>query len=189
MKQIILIAILFFCSVNYVNGETYYGEYRRVEEIGEYKDDMLFINQLKLYNTYKINYMDLGYMEENTDYIVDKKDYKEEYKEITLEEVGDEYINIGTNISEEANFVIGDLKNNMKIYEIEIYINEEKVSYGVISSYYKYMKKVMDNNFDTYLSGEELVRMNLYTYKKRDIESFKIIIYTEDTEDYDLNIF
>ena len=188
MKKIIIIFIVLFCFNNRINAEVYYGDYRLVDDIGNYNDDTLKLESKKLYNTYEIKYKDMGYMLENNEYIKDENDFKEEYIDISINDIGDEYINVSTNIERASQIIINNLTDNMKIYEMEIYVNNEKFNYSYMYSEQNIMKKINDNNLETYLTGEEIKRIYVHLNYNNSLENTEIILYTNDIEDYELSI-
>ena len=54
MKKIVVIIILFFSFFNYVKGETYYGDYRLVDDAGSYIEELLKIETINLFHNDRI---------------------------------------------------------------------------------------------------------------------------------------
>ena len=68
MKKIILfISLILF--IRNVDAETFYGTYYKVDNIYNEPTDEIKKEEYKLYNTYKINFIDLGYLQENNEYV------------------------------------------------------------------------------------------------------------------------
>lgn len=187
MKKIVLFIILFFSFLNFVNGETYYGKFRLVDDIKEYKDDLLKIETFKLYNTYKTNYIDMGYMVENDIYIKDENDFKEEYTNVDVNDFDDEYINIKNNIEKVHYIIIYLLDSNVKINELEIYDKEQKLYYE-FSSNSKELNKMKDNNLDTYADCSKTNGFYLRIFNSYKVSDLTIKIFTDDFVDYDLKL-
>ena len=184
MKKALLVIILIFCFINYVKAETFYGKYRLVEDYGEYKDDLLKIDKVKLYNTYKNIYVDMGYMLDNDEYIKDEKDYIEEYVDINENDIGDEYIKIKT-INKDSYFIqFRNFKSNMKIYEVEIYYKDKKMSYGFINNPSSKLFNITDNDHSTYIDCDEISNFYINLYNYYNSKDISIKIYTDDNIDY-----
>jgi len=184
MKKILLIIILFFCFLNYIKAETFYGEYRLVDDIGEYKDDLLKIEKGKLYNTYKNKYIDMGYMLENNEYIKDENDYVEKYTNINKNDIGDEYIKLKSINKNSYLLQFRVFKSYMKIYEVEIYYKNKKLSYGFINNPSSKLSNIVDNDYITYIDCAEIQNFYVNLYNHYNSSDITIIIYTDDDVDY-----
>jgi len=184
MKKILLIIILFFCFLNYIKAETFYGEYRLVDDIGEYKDDLLKIEKVKLYNTYKNKYIDMGYMLENNEYIKDENDYVEKYTNINKNDIGDEYIKLKSINKNSYLLQFRVFKSYMKIYEVEIYYKNKKLSYGFINNPSSKLSNIVDNDYITYIDCAEIQNFYVNLYNHYNSSDITIIIYTDDDVDY-----
>jgi len=184
MKKILLIIILFFCFLNYIKAETFYGEYRLVDDIGEYKDDLLKIEKVKLYNTYKNKYIDMGYMLENNEYIKDENDYVEKYTNINKNDIGDEYIKLKSINKNSYLLQFRVFKSYMKIYEVEIYYKNKKLSYGFINNPSSKLSNIVDNDYITYMDCVEIQNFYVNLYNHYNSSDITIIIYTDDDVDY-----
>ena len=187
-KKIIFFIVLLFIFYKNVYGETYYGEYREVIEIGDYKNDEIKIDSYKLYNTYNLEYIDMGYMLENYEYIKDGTDFKEELINVDINEYSDEYINnkINNNVTTYIN-ILNKSTNSIKINELEIYADGYKRSFGYIGEKVD-ISALYDDDLNTYyeINANELFRINIYiSYLIRDI---KIIIHTKDENNYPLKL-
>jgi len=188
MKKVVLIIILFFSFFNYVKGETYYGEYRLVSDIGSYTNDLLKIETTKLYNTYKNNYIDMGYMIDNSDYIKDENDYKEDYTNINENELGDEYIKIKTNDNKTTSIIIDDLDNDLLINEIEIYNQDKKIYFDFLGPNKEVLKKIKDTDLNTYINLKDTNGAYITLYNSYKISDITIMFYTSDIVDSELKL-
>ena len=182
MKKIILfISLILF--IKSVDAETFYGEYYKVDEIYNDPLDEIKIEENKLYNTYKINYRDLGYLEENDIYIKDENDYIEQIINSSEEDINsDEYITISTLSLERNTIFLGEVSNNFKVSEIEVYYKGEKINYEINNEHlYKDIEKIKDNNLTTFYENNRL-NNNLVLNLKEFYPSIdlKVIIYTEE---------
>lgn len=183
MKKTILIIILFFCFITITNAETYYGEYRKVENPINYKEDNLKVESHILYNTYKTKYIDMGYMLENDEFIKDENDYIEEYTILNESEVSDEYITIkdSKNITTYSIQII-NMKSNMRIYEIELYSGNKKLYYEIKSD--DESKKLRDNDKTTYFDFKENYSYYINFFNTHKVEDLVVKIYTDTKENY-----
>ena len=141
--KIILLLIILLLSKN-VFASTYYGDYYETDVLINYSD-IGYIHQIKKYNTYTINRVDLGYIEDDDMSECDLDDY------VISEE--NFVANINTNVKFTKYILINGLVSNYKIYEIEIYNKDELLNYNI----YKYTvtgnyNNVNDSNYDTYYS-------------------------------------
>lgn len=182
MKKILLFIILFFISFNYVNAETFYGEYRLVDDYSTYKDDLLKIENIKLYNTFKVNYIDMGYMLDNNEFIKDENDYKEEYISIDENEIGDEYIKVSS--SENSTYMIQfkNFESSLKIYEVEIFYKDKKLPYGFIYGIDEKLFNITDNDYSTFIDSNEISNFYLNLYSRYNIKELNIKIYTNELD-------
>lgn len=185
MKKILIIFIYVF-FIKEVSAETIYGNYYKVDNINNYNNDEIKIDTYKIYNTYKIEYEDLGYMEENDDYIKDEKDFiyqknlTENYKE------SDEYIvvNATTMNAKKVGITFGNIsKSNFN--EIEIFYKNEKIDYTINNlEDYEYfnlnVNNIKDNDIETYYTHSiNHLSMGIGFQKVYDIEDISIIIHSK----------
>lgn len=188
MKKIVVIIILFFSFFNYVKGETYYGDYRLVDDAGSYIEELLKIETIKLYNTYKNNYIDMGYMLDNIDYIKDENDYKEEYININENELGDEYIKIKTNENKTTSIIINNLYKDLIINEIEIYNQDKKIYFDFLGPNKETLQKIKDTDLNTYTNLKDTNGAYITLYNSYKISDITIIIYTSNEPEYELKL-
>ena len=170
IKKIILLLIIIFPKVVYAS-EYYKIEGTCIESETCKKEEII------KYNTYSLNYVDMGYIEENSDYLKDENDY--------IEIESDEYITVHTNEKKVSTIFFTYLDTSFKIYELEIYNNEELIEYTPFLNYYvQFPQKLYDKDLNTYYrhghSGSYLV-LNLN--KEYNLEDLKIRIYTKSEED------
>ena len=189
MKKILLIIILSCLYIN-VKAETIYGDYFKVENIDGVDSDLIKVDSYKLYNTYNLEYIDMGYLEENDLYIKDESDYI--FRENIVEKVTeyDEMINVNTYTVHKRNIYFSELSNNLKIYEIEVLKNGEKVDNYKI--YYNKNYEVLDINnindedYDTYFLNTTNSK-NFYIAISFDrtinLNEIEIIVYTKKDDD------
>ena len=180
-KKIIFIIIIVLCFYKNVYAETFYGEYRLVNEYDKYKEDEVLIEKYKIYNTYKKEYIDLGYMKDNNIYIKDENDYIEE----TIYDLeNDEYIEIVTPTKDTFEFTLYNLPLFTKINELEIYIDNKKYNYFIYNRHMlgNTINNMNDNDYDTIFNHVNDKYITLLFYRT-DIENIKIIIYTEECKD------
>ena len=99
MKKILFIVVCLFIFNLQIYAETYYGDYYLVGHEEMDLSDVVKKEEIKLYNTYKLEKIDMGYMLENDLYNKDLNDFKEEfvfndiYNKDTEEEVSLNVIN------------------------------------------------------------------------------------------------
>ena len=152
MKKILIIFCLIYCiSSKKVIAETIFGEYKSVDNLSKEKSDEIKIETYKLYNTYSVYYEDMGYMKENPEYVIDKKDYI--YEEIITKdyENSDEYITINIDyLNKKKTLIILSDFFNLKIYELEITNKGEKINYTVPNILNENIKNIYDNHLNTF---------------------------------------
>ena len=122
-------------------------------------------------------FIDMGYLSENSDYIKVLDDY------IDIEK--DEFIKVHTIYPEisDINFMI--LPTNLKIYELEVYYNSELIEYTPRINYYvQDSEKLYDNDLDTYyMHGHDQSSLILYLNNYYDVKNLIIKMYTKEQED------
>lgn len=180
MKKIfILLSLFMFIFIIEVKAETFYSDYYKVETIDGLKEDEVSVETFKLYNTYKIEYEDLGYIEENNKFIKDEKDYI--LKDIeTDSSSGDEYININLNHIDQfkTGIKFNIVTTNTKFSEIEIYNNDEKLMYETTDLHD--ISNLYDNNLDTYYEHQNTLQNIRFGFFNRcNLEEIKFVIYTK----------
>lgn len=108
MKKIILFLLLLNISRVIVSAETIYGEYYKVDSVSNYIEDEIKVESYNVYNTYRLEYEDMGYIEDNDLYIKDKNDYIiKNYDYNVLINTSSKYESINS-------LVIGDLNMHSK---------------------------------------------------------------------------
>lgn len=153
-KILILIIILLIISPSFVYANVVYGEYKEfIMNTDEYMEetDTLKREEVKLYNTYEIKKVDLGYKEECIN--CDMSDYISE----TIE--SDEEIPGGIKYQPvlSTNSRLGcvslydfDIDRSVKLYEIEIYSDNKKIDYTFFNSKKDVYKNLNDGDRNTY---------------------------------------
>ena len=153
MKKYFLFLMLLLSS------NVYAGEFKKIDGTCIISD-YCKVEEIKKYNTFSINYIDKGYLDDNDLYIKDESDF--------IEEEGTEFIHIHTYVKEDNKIVFSFLPTDLKIYELEIYYNDELINYSpriavdVIKS-----ERLYDKDLETY-------------YLHRNNQSF-FVVYLDDT--------
>jgi len=184
MKKLVLLFIVFFVCFNFVNADTFYGQFRLVEEINNYRDDMLKIETYKLYNTYEKEYLDMGYMIENDKYLIDENDSKVEYVNVLENDVGDEYITVKVDNNKTIYINFSELDPKMKIYELELFYKGSKNYYEFYELPNDDLKKIRDGDLNTYLDCSILDNFKLNLFDAYVLSDIKMILHTNSNEDY-----
>ena len=191
VKYFVVVIILLLITLLNVKADTYYGNYYLVEEYEDnnnFEADELLIEEVKLYNTYKEEYIDMGYLEDNEEYLKDENDFIEEY--IIFDnyiEYSDEYVDIGINNNVLLNINLIDIVDKIKINEIEVYSEEisesKKISYKVNVTNLNNIKNLYDKDLNTYA---ESVKDDSYLYivlnNKYPANNLILVIYTDDID-------
>ena len=176
LKKVLLLFI-FLAFPNVVFASTYYGEFNESEEEC-IESDTCKIEGRKKYNTYSLNYIDMGYLDENDEYVKDENDF--------IKESLDEYIIINTNFEDisEVSFIY--MPTRLKIYELEVYYKDEKIEYTPRINYYvQHSENLSDGNLDTYYThGNDQVFLILYLDKEYKLSDLTIKIYTKSQDNY-----
>lgn len=193
MKKVLVVIVLSFCIfVKNTYAETFYGEYHKVDNIEGLNEDEIKKDSYKMYNSYELEYEDMGYLEDNEEYIKDENDYIEEKNIVDFVGNGDEYIKINTTVSGNRKITFNKFSDNLKIYEIEIYIGDEKLEYEIsnktlFESYGQMdIGNINDGDYNTfYLNNSSLndLHIVLKFNKVYNFKEMKIIVYTEEWED------
>lgn len=179
-NKIIILVVIFLSFYKNVNAETFYGEYRKVDDLGTYTNDSVKIVNYKLYNTYKTEYVDLGYLEKNEYYISDEKDYIENLVNVNVEEESDEYIKIKTNTEKTFMVYFYNIPNDLKIYEIELYIKDMNNCYGYMDSVKTGLNYINDNNYSTYIDNAIKENFGINLYHNYLVDEITLIIHTNE---------
>lgn len=169
-----------FIFINKVNAETFYSDYYEVESIVGLNEDEFKINTYKLYNKYKIEYENLGYIEDKSEYIKNENDYI--YKDIVTDKTsGDEYITVYLNdIEQYKNSIKFGTVNKSKFYEVEIYNGDEKIKYE--TNDLENISYMFDNNFETYYKHNNILQYIMFKFlNKYNLEDIKFVIYTKES--------
>jgi len=115
---------------------------------------------------------------------MDEKDYIEEYTTINENDIGDEYIKVKSINKNSYLIQFRDFKSHMKIYELEIYYKNKKLSFSFINNPSSKLSNIIDNDYSSYIDCNEIrdFYVNLYDfYNSNDII---IKLYTDDDIDY-----
>jgi len=193
MKKILILIIL-CCFYTKVNAETFYGEYFKTNSIDGLENDLIKIENHKLYNTYKIEYEDMGYLEENDIYIKEEKDYIIDERITNKLDNYEEIITINTTFDAQMRIYFKNFSRFLKLYEVEIYYNDELIDY--VPSYptnfpQPELNKLNDKNFDTYYENttdDDSYYMSFYLKKRYLLNKLKFIIYTKENDDMKLTM-
>ena len=176
MKKIVLLFMLLIPNI--VLASTHYSDFRKIDYVEEVDNDLIKINEIKLYNTYHKEYIDKGYLEENNELIKDEDDF--------IEIVENENILFSTNLPGTSEIALSFLDNNIRIYELEVYYEDEKINYTTNSNYYigQTVNNLKDNDISTYYTHKDSnVFLILYLGDYYDISLLTIKIYTELYDD------
>ena len=116
MKKILTIILISLSFMKNIFAETINGEYYKVDGSNLTESDEIKIDKYKVYNTYDIERIDIGYLEENKEYIKDENDFiiKEELTPTYNNE--DEYINIYTSEVNRKYIILTNLTEMYKLY-------------------------------------------------------------------------
>ena len=184
IKKIIFIAVIFLSFCNNIYAETFYGEYRSVLEVGNYKEDEVYKESYKIYNTYKKEYIDLGYIEDNELYIKDENDYVEKVID------NDEYIEIVTPTSSVFQFLFYNIPINTKINELEIYIKETKDNYSIYNKHKlgNTINYLNDNNLNTSFIQIYDKTISILLSKRFNINDIILVFHTDICNDVNMNM-
>ena len=163
-KILILIIILLIISPSFVYANVVYGEYQEfIMNTDKYMEetDTLKREEVKLYNTYEIKKVDLGYQEEcincdTSDYISETIESKEEIPDgIKYQPI----LDLGTKFNF---FMLYDFDYKIKINELNIYNNDKKIDYHFESSYQEKYKYLNDGDLDTYVELKNDDKLGIY---------------------------
>lgn len=154
MKKSLLILIIIFLiiSPSLVYASTTYGEYQEyLMNTDEYieESDTLKREEIKLYNTYEIKSIDLGYEKECS-----KRDEND-----TIEEEYEYADKVDGSIGYQAvlaldkkvqGFSFFDFGKKTKIYELNVYDGDQKINYSFYAHYQEKYKYIFDDDLNTY---------------------------------------
>jgi len=183
-KYLIIVIIVFLSFKSIVYGKTYYGEYKFIGYDELQINDEVKREDIKLYNTYSIEYQDMGYLEESEIYFKDENDFK--YEEIYKEEHNvnnEELISIGISEYETNTITLKNILLGMEIGEIKIFNNNEEIKYSVNCNLVTMQGYLYDNNLETYstlLTGDSYIKFNLEN--SYNIHDLSIFMYTRDKQ-------
>lgn len=176
---VVSISVIFSFLIN-VNAETIYGEYYRVDELNNVFSDELKIESYKVYNTYHLEYEDMGYLLDNIIYIKDENDYIEEdlISDNCLED-NLNYIDIYTSIMKTKKITLSELKKSLKIREIEIYYKDIQLNYEINDLEYfdQNILKLNDGNFDDFYRHNSPRYIELVLDDVYEMKDLSIVIY------------
>ncbi len=163
-KILILIIILLIISPSFVYAKFVYGEYQEfIMNTDEYMEetDTLKREEVKFYNTYEIKKVDLGYKEECIN--CDTSNYISEILESGDEiKGGIKYQPILALSTKFSFFMLYDFDYKIKINELNIYDNDNKVDYYFENSYQEKYKYLNDGDIDTYVELENDDKLGIY---------------------------
>ena len=175
-KILMLIIILLIISPSFVYAKVVYGEYQEfIMNTDKYMEetDTLKREEVRLYNTYEIKRVDLGYQEECIN--CDTSDYILETIESEAEIPGGiKYQPVLIANSILKSFTLFDFDKSVKIYEIEIYSGDKRVDYVFMDPNKVTYKNLNDGDRNTYYMLT--IRDKLGVYIKDDYEAKDITI-------------
>lgn len=163
-KILILIIILLIISPSFVYANVVYGEYQKfIMNTDKYMEetDTLKREEVKLYNTYEIKKVDLGYQEEciNCDTSDNISETIESETEIPDGIKYQPILDLGTKFNF---FMLYDFDYKIKINELNIYNNDKKIDYHFESSYQEKYKYLNDGDLDTYVELKNDDKLGIY---------------------------
>lgn len=173
-KILMLIIILLIISPSFVYAKVVYGEYQEfIMNTDKYMEetDTLKREEVRLYNTYEIKKVDLGYQEECINY--DSSDYILETIESETEIPGGiKYQPVLIANSILKSFTLFDFDKSVKIYEIEIYSGDKRVDYVFMDPNKVTYKNLNDGDRNTYYMLTIRDKLGVYikdNYEAKDI--------------------
>ena len=138
--------------------------------------------EIKKYNTYTVNYIDMGYLEDNNDYVKDEEDY--------IEIEGDEYISVKNYNKNVSSIEFQGLSTDFKISELEIYYKDEQIKYTPRKNFYvQFPERLNDNDLETYYThGNDASFLVLFLDQEYDIDNLTIKIFTKEQDDINISL-
>ena len=190
LRKVLFLIIIILLFQNNIKAKTLYGDYYEVS-IKEEKSDIFKIEELKKYNTFEFNYIDMGYLKDNDIYVKDENDYiLEKIKNSIYNENNIQNLVVNTNISKIKYFYLRYLPSSLKIYEIELFYKGEKVNYNIGNKNCENISNINDNNYESYyqhnnLNSSLIIKLE-ETYNLNDLE---IVIYCESSNKENIGIY
>lgn len=173
-KILMLIIILLIISPSFVYAKVVYGEYQEfIMNTDKYMEetDTLKREEVRLYNTYEIKRVDLGYQEECIN--CDTSDYISETVESETKIPGGiKYQPVLIANSILKSFTLFDFDKAVKIYEIEIYSGDKRVDYVFMDPNKVTYKNLNDGDRNTYYMLTIRDKLGVYikdNYEAKDI--------------------
>lgn len=187
MKKILIVIFLFPIIVK---AETFYSDYKLTKSLDNLDKDLCKIETIKKYNTFNYIKKDLGYLEENNNYIKDEKDYIEKTIESSnYDENKEQNIIIHPYVNNKTNSIYISFKYQhfyLKIYEVEVYVNDKKINY---TTNLDIAKNIMDNDYNTYyIPFLWFKSIGIFFEETYDLNDIKLIIYASSTIDESISI-
>ena len=187
MKKILIVIFLFPIIVK---AETFYSDYKLTKSLDNLDKDLYKIEAIKKYNTFNYIKKDLGYLEENNNYIKDEKDYIEKTIESSnYDENKEQNIIIHPYVNNKTNSIYISFKYQhfyLKIYEVEVYVNDKKINY---TTNLDIAKNIMDNDYNTYyIPFLWFKSIGIFFEETYDLNDIKLIIYASSTIDESISI-
>lgn len=200
MKKVLVVFIFSFSIfIRNTYAETFYGEYYKVDNIDGLNEDLIKIDSYKIYNTFKLEYEDMGYMMENDDYLKDEDDYIYEESLVNEYRDSDTHIKINTTYENMDILHFNYLSENIKIYEVEFYYKNEKINYTINNLNHFLdinqldITNINDGNYDTYYTNiithqylRACISFNLL--KMYNLNDLKIVVYTKQGDNSDITM-
>lgn len=179
MKKILVSVVSFLSFVNLANAKVYFSEYYKTN-IKDSISDIFEIRKYMVYENKIINKIDMGYLEENDKYIKDENDFIYEFKDSTNKDKNISFVNFNYDINESNEITFYEIGMYLKIYEIEVYYDGDKIDFSHEVSLISNNKYIFDNNInDKY--AEVLMKNNYITIKfdkKYDLNKLNIVMYS-----------
>ena len=180
MKKLFVFILLFITFIN-VKAETYYGEYKLIDNVDNIiENDEYLVEEKKLFNTYEEFYEDLGYLFETDDFMKIDSDFIEE--ELISNQYVDnavEYIDIGIKENKIFEIYFKKIVHDTKINEIEIYYKDKLLSFECYLNYVKNIKQLYDKDLNTYMTSlSNSCFLRFILNMEYLIDDIKIVLYT-----------
>lgn len=187
MKKILIVIFLFPIIVK---AETFYSDYKLTKSLDNLDKDLYKIELIKKYNTFNYIRKDLGYLEENNNYIKDERDYiVKAIESSNYDENKEQNIIIHPYVNNKTNSLYLSFKYQhfyLKIYEVEVYVNDKKINYTTNRDD---VKNIMDNDYNTYFIPSLWFKsIGIFFEETYDLNDIKLIIYASSTIDESISI-
>lgn len=187
IKKILIVIFLFPIIVK---AETFYSDYKLTKSLDNLDKDLYKIELIKKYNTFNYIRKDLGYLEENNNYIKDERDYiVKAIESSNYDENKEQNIIIHPYVNNKTNSLYLSFKYQhfyLKIYEVEVYVNDKKINYTTNRDD---VKNIMDNDYNTYFIPSLWFKsIGIFFEETYDLNDIKLIIYASSTIDESISI-